>query len=407
MPRSGTDLAERARKIMSQLGYGLLAKSRSAKFARASGAAAVMGVDVSKVVEEFRSAAIGMTTWEAALDALSQAVGARIGQLAAVSRDGTLVLDRLSGSCPDAVEDYRNSGGTDPAKNLRMRAILAAPTGRCIAEQDFATPAMLERCPSYQGFLKRQDVPYSLQAVLTRKPELMAIVGLQRSKSNGHPSPQDYRVLEAVVPALAGIVESSLSLGATGDAILLRTAEQLSGPAILLGRDMTILSASDSAETILRAGTHLTVRDGRLAANDRQGAAKLAHAFLAVGDASSGAFGNRPVVLRGRGAAAPIVANVCPLPMRASGPLALARALLTICATDPTPASDAMLREVYGLTAAEAAVAVLLADGYDLGEIAARRGTALGTVRNQVKALLGKTESRRQTELVIKVKRLC
>jgi DNA-binding CsgD family transcriptional regulator len=365
-----------------------------------------LGDTVAQIVEGFRAAAIGMTTWENALDALSGAVRARIGQLAVVNSEGRVVLDQLSGSCPDAVKDYVNSGGTNPSTNLRMRAILEAPTGRCIAEQDFATPAMLDRCPSYRGFLKRQDVPYSLQAVLARTPSMMAVVGFQRSGSRGHAAPEDYRMLEAVVPALAGIVEASLQVGGNTDGLLLRSAEHLSGPAILLGGDMAILSASESAQDVLRRSTHLTSRAGRLVAVDRLGAAELLRAFLAVSDARSATFGNRAVVLRSSGES-PIIVDLCPLPARPSGPLALARALLSIRAPRPAPAPDAVLRDAYGLTAAEAAVALLLATGRDLTEIAHRRGSAVGTVRNQVKALLAKTGSRRQTELIIKLQRLC
>ena len=53
----------------------------------------------------------------------------------------------------------------------------------------------------------------------------------------------------------------------------------------------------------------------------------------------------------------------------------------------------------FGLTRAEAAVALALADGLTAAEIAERRGASVHTVRNQVKSALAKTESRRQSDL--------
>jgi DNA-binding CsgD family transcriptional regulator len=62
--------------------------------------------------------------------------------------------------------------------------------------------------------------------------------------------------------------------------------------------------------------------------------------------------------------------------------------------------SEEMVASVYGLTAAEAAVAVALARGEDVREIARRRGVSTETVRGQLKAVLAKTGCSRQADLV-------
>jgi DNA-binding CsgD family transcriptional regulator len=64
------------------------------------------------------------------------------------------------------------------------------------------------------------------------------------------------------------------------------------------------------------------------------------------------------------------------------------------------------LRRLYGLTEAETEVAIDLATGRALAEIAAARGTSIDTVRSQVKAALAKTNSRRQADLAALVNRL-
>ena len=61
---------------------------------------------------------------------------------------------------------------------------------------------------------------------------------------------------------------------------------------------------------------------------------------------------------------------------------------------------DGVLRTLYGLTAAEIEVANGLLMGYSLDEISSLRRVRLGTVRIQVKSLLGKTGTERQSDLV-------
>jgi DNA-binding CsgD family transcriptional regulator len=54
----------------------------------------------------------------------------------------------------------------------------------------------------------------------------------------------------------------------------------------------------------------------------------------------------------------------------------------------------------FGLTTAEAQIALALLTGKRLEEVAEERGVSLGTVRSQFKAILRKAEVDRQAELV-------
>jgi DNA-binding CsgD family transcriptional regulator len=70
---------------------------------------------------------------------------------------------------------------------------------------------------------------------------------------------------------------------------------------------------------------------------------------------------------------------------------------------DPEHAGDideTRLRQIYGLTGAEARVAALLARGYRLDEIAAMLEVAYETTRKHLKQIFGKTGTGRQADLV-------
>jgi DNA-binding CsgD family transcriptional regulator len=65
----------------------------------------------------------------------------------------------------------------------------------------------------------------------------------------------------------------------------------------------------------------------------------------------------------------------------------------------PLP-SPAALQTMFGLTAAEAQLALAIARGETPAGVARTRGVALATVRSQLASVLGKTQTRRQAELV-------
>lgn len=71
-----------------------------------------------------------------------------------------------------------------------------------------------------------------------------------------------------------------------------------------------------------------------------------------------------------------------------------------------TDALRERLRRLYGMTDAEIDVAIDLASGHSAQEISLRRGSALATVRVQVKRALAKTNTHRQADLVSLIGRL-
>jgi DNA-binding CsgD family transcriptional regulator len=86
---------------------------------------------------------------------------------------------------------------------------------------------------------------------------------------------------------------------------------------------------------------------------------------------------------------APVPGNSGWVMVRVSDPVARRRA-----------PSAAFLRSAFGLTAAEAMLAIALCGGDCLAEFAGARGISIHTARTQLRALLAKTRTDRQAELV-------
>ncbi|MWD29986.1 hypothetical protein E0K89_021145 [Aquicoccus sp. SCR17] len=87
--------------------------------------------------------------------------------------------------------------------------------------------------------------------------------------------------------------------------------------------------------------------------------------------------------------------------------LGIQRPSLLVCLVEEAEAHDPAdaLMATYGLSTAQAEVALLLAEGLSLREIAERRETAVNTTRNQVRAIAERMGLSRQAEIALAVAR--
>ena len=100
----------------------------------------------------------------------------------------------------------------------------------------------------------------------------------------------------------------------------------------------------------------------------------------------------------------PLIMNALPLSVQSEdGPHTVL--VLIDLDTHPLPTHTALER-IFGLTPAEARLAILLARGATTTEVAATQGGSVATVRTQLASIFGKTHTRRQAELVILLARL-
>jgi DNA-binding CsgD family transcriptional regulator len=70
------------------------------------------------------------------------------------------------------------------------------------------------------------------------------------------------------------------------------------------------------------------------------------------------------------------------------------------------PDVERILRSGFGLTQAEARVALAITRGESLNEIARARGVTVATARTQLKSVFSKTQTHRQAELAAFVGRI-
>jgi DNA-binding CsgD family transcriptional regulator len=184
-------------------------------------------------------------------------------------------------------------------------------------------------------------------------------------------------------------------------------------------RGLQLGFANPTAHVLLRRGDGLRLHDGRLVAYHSSDTRSLAAAIAAVTSRRTtnherGPEPNSRDAISGVEFVS-ITRQQCPeayrvtvFPLNGAPVLrgGIGGATVGLFIDDPDTANSSttsdvdLIRRAYGLTAAEARLALLLTDGGSLTDAVATFRTTRNTVRAQLRAIFDKTQARRQADLV-------
>jgi DNA-binding CsgD family transcriptional regulator len=249
----------------------------------------------------------------------------------------------------------------------------------------------------YNDFIRPTgDDSFHACGVGVSSPWGTGIVGIHRGRAAGEFEEADVVRLKTLLPDLGRVLRVRTELAsARRDLSISVAAQDRIRMAILVARaDGYVLQNNATAEAILRRGDGLRLKHGRVTGRWHEGASQLAEC-LAQSARSSMPIGSTAVIERGPGEA-PYLVTVTPL----VGGGGRSRALLLF--RDPATEDGSLiarLQSLFGLTNVEAVVAVDLAAGVSPAEIAQKRGVRTSTIKTQVKSIMAKTGSHRQSEI--------
>lgn len=348
----------------------------------------------------FTMAALDPARWQTAVDELADAHPGVLAHLYGQDWSegaGGRMLGLLSNHAPDFARDASDYAAFNPYPV----ATAALPVGHVVTNEALVPADRLVRMTYYNEVLRsRQDLIAGAGMVADRGPNRALIIGGQIPLAyKDRLEPGWIRTLQALAPVILNCWQISRRLadGAFDRAV---RADVPGGPLGVLVIDPTrrVTYANPEAQVGLARGAPLGV--------DVRGRLRLPTSLAtAVRQAGTG-----PHVVELADGAQATVARLDPTALPVWQPgllLGLTAPAILILLSRPTPAADrqAPLRRL-GLTGAEAEVALALLDGATPAEIAQKRGVSRHTVRNQVKAVLGKCGVRRQAELVRMLARL-
>lgn len=280
------------------------------------------------------------------------------------------------------------------------------PAGMSCSQASLIGEDTWRRTEYYNDWIVPQRMSGVVGIVLALEPSRVFAVGIQTVDDRTEATALD-ALQRLFSPMRHALDVNRTLLGLRLDSIAVQAGNEPGSSAILLLTSTgTPCYVNEAAERLLASGEVLALSPtGRLKARDldlqtRIEARLQRHA--------------RPDRVQLRTGPHALVADLVPIDdeMRdrlAPGPLGRALsprlALILTPVRDELQASDRVAAKL-GLSQTEAQIALSLADGQTIAEIAEARRASIHTVRNQVKSALSKTGSRRQAELVALVERL-
>ena len=286
--------------------------------------------------------------------------------------------------------------------NPLAEAISGMAAGTFLIDWQVMAKADLVRSEYYNDFLLRREIHGVLGLMVWRQGPEAAIINLTRSPSRGEYLPEHAHRLRQFMPHLrrAVALAERLPTGSRLDGEMQAVLAASRGGVVVLDRSARVLYANRAAEDALGAQDGLHTVQGVLAAADPTTRQRLADAVhIAAGPDQP--YGSSLAVPRPSGRR-PYAVQVTPCrPERIGLFPAPARVLLTIADLDAgiRPAAAA-LREMFGLSRAQIAVAVLLAEGREPRAIASTLAISLFTVRRHLADVMEKTDTHSQAQLV-------
>jgi DNA-binding CsgD family transcriptional regulator len=234
-------------------------------------------------------------------------------------------------------------------------------------------------------------------------PTCFLVAAPKRSES--FDTPERVKLVSALIPHLQQSLRTRDKLASLAQQTvdLVGALAAVRHGVIIVGSGWWVINLNTAAEHILRAEDGLKMSAARIAATSTHAEHKLNHALhAALTDNGSQIRSGRSFVCERPSGKRPYVVHVLPLHHTAPDEISSeARALVLIIDPDqePEPAA-ALLRHLYGLTIAEADIALHIARGANLTEISDQLSVSITTVRKHLQHVYDKTDTHRQAELV-------
>lgn len=362
---------------------------------------------VNELLDGIYAAAVEPSNWSATLERFADSIGGSgvwLSRLNVADGTGSGLITRIDPAMPQIYLDHfaaRNpfANARDPNRYLRDYQ----PDVRL---QDHWLPREeLLKTEFYNDFLRPQDIHSTLLVQLTVAGRETIVININRTHAAGGFRDDHIAFARRLRPHFARAFDLSNRFAGIDarEAEMHRLLDTVSDAVFVVAAGGRINYANAAAEQLDSRGLGLRVARGRLDANDAIVAQRLDQLICAA-TAPAGCPRTGGTLPLGRTGASltvsPIGAGISDV--FAGGPRAI------IVLSTPTAACHPIdgLKALYGLTNAEARVAMAIAGGSSPREIAETLGLSFHTVRNQLQRIYGKTETGRQSELVLLLARL-
>ncbi len=298
-------------------------------------------------------------------------------------------------------DDYEgNFLGTWVKRNVWGSVRPVRVAGEVVSTRQMVPKELLLRSEMYNEYLAPRGLHEGLRLAIAADADGVQDVSLLRPWSAGPFEASEIVLAERLLPHLqrAALVSRRLGEAAAGSDAL----DALAQAVVLIDARGGAFRCNAAAERLLAEEDGLAIGlGGRLVAT--AGPPQALERAVAEAIGASGLPAGRAAQLRLLRLSGRPALPVTLLPVRAGAdlaPLRRAAALALIGGLTARRPAAADLVALFGLTQAEAALALDLLAGRRLPQIAAAAGRSVNTLRTHLARVMAKTETRRQSELV-------
>jgi DNA-binding CsgD family transcriptional regulator len=349
-------------------------------------------------------AALDRSVWPIVADRLADLMGATVCQISSYDATTAAAGEIAPRVPPEATHSYLDHW---VHHNPLVEAGLAWPVGKIFTNNDLVPKSELARTAIYNEFFAPLELDEAIGAKLVAGDTFWASLGVWRPGRLEPFDGVDAALFRDLVPHLQRALQLSYrfnELEMTRSASV-EMLDRLHQAALLVDAKCRVRFANRAAVEILadRLGLHRGVDDVLRAGRYADTGALHSMVAGAAGPVVDGAecSGGQLRISRGEGRS-PLTVLIIPLRAETDW-LMPRRPAAMLFVTDPERGSDpdeATLRQSFGLTRMEAAVASQIMKGDGLKAAARRLGVSPTTVRTHLTAVFNKTGTRRQAELV-------
>jgi DNA-binding CsgD family transcriptional regulator/PAS domain-containing protein len=288
---------------------------------------------------------------------------------------------------------------------------LTQPVGTVTTSHQVVPDPEFEQSEYYRDFLRPLGCFYTAGGHIAKDAHRVGVFSLQREREAGPFSEDERATLQALFPHLgrAFQIGRQLAAGQVERQAMLSMLERLPTGVLLLDERCRVVFLNRRAEAMLAAGDGLVMAPQGLTASAQDLQPVLERLLRGAVETGAGRGSDSGGAMLLPAVSSRESYQVLVTPLRTER-LRMGLGRDRICAavfvqfrnSKPTLSVE-LLRDLFGLTPAEARVAVALAQGRNPGEIAAEADTSRFTVRAQLSAIYEKLGVHRQAELVQRV----
>ncbi|TCP75736.1 DNA-binding CsgD family transcriptional regulator [Rhizobium sp. PP-CC-2G-626] len=352
-------------------------------------------VSESEIIDQFYEAAVIPELWETACVALSQIVDASTAAVFAIDPQGTHRYV-CSPNIREGVEYF--SKHPLRLENIRpIRALERMPSTFC-RDIELMTPEEFAEDRVLREVINRFGNQWVVGAVTQEPTGHLIMFDIQRKIGSEHFSDGEVARLNRLKPDLVRSVYLASRLAFSEAKTITSTLSALGLPAAVLGGDGRVIAMNedfDGLEPRIR-----TVARDRLFVGNNSVQTLLADALARLAVMVKPTV--QSIAVPSEEGLAPLILHLLPVRRAARDIFSRSLAILVVTGVGIAgPPDMRVLSGLFDLTPAEVKVARALLAGLSTSKIALENGVVVETARSQIKSILRKTGTQRQSELVV------